>query len=288
MDLAVASYAVAVAAVTALAFAALHGIGRLASRLGRRRPSFLATVANEPAERLRHRAKRIAGLRSLLMMPLLVFIIAAVVLTFAEPPVPDALRETWRQLTVIAVVFLAAAAVLARALMLTLERRRLALRIDAAIAVAQALTRISANRNRVFHDVPTGFGVMDHVIVGLHGIYAIKVVARLPVRNAKLSLENDILRFGEKRRPASLVHTRKICDRFARECAKLLGHDLHVRLVVAVPGWDVQAQTSRDLLVANERNISMLTGWKDERDYLMNEDVDTLHRRLDERCARRQ
>jgi len=288
MDLAVASYAVAVAAVTALAFAALHGIGRFAARLARRRPGFLATVANEPAERLRHRAKRIAGLRSLLLTPLLVFIIAAIVLTFAEPPVPDALNEAWRQVTVIAVVLLAAAAVLVRALMLTLERRRLALRIDAAIAVAQALTRISANRNRVFHDVPTGFGVMDHVIVGLHGIYAIKVVARHPVRNATLALENDILRFGDKRRPASLVHTRKTRDRFTRECAKLLGHDLHVRLVVAVPGWDIEAQTSRDLLVANERNISMLTGWKDERDYLMNEDVDALHQYLDERCARRQ
>lgn len=287
MDLAVASYAVAVAAITALAFAVLHGVGRVAARLARRRPSFLATVANEPAERLRHRAKRIAGLRSLLMTPLLVFIIAAVVLTFAEPPVPDALRVTWLQVTVITVVLLAVAAVVARALMLTLEGRRLALRIDAAIAVAQALTRISANRNRVFHDVPTGFGVMDHVVVGLHGIYAIKVIARLPVRNATLALEDDILRFGENRRPASLAHTRKVCDRFARECAKLLGQDLHVRLVVAVPGWDIRSQTSRDLLVVNERNISMLTGWKDERDYLMNDDVDALHRYLDERCARR-
>ena len=286
MDLAVPSYASALAALAAIAFALLHVAGRAVTRLLRRRPAFLTTVANEPAERLRRRFQHLGQLRALLLTSLLVFIIAASALTFAEPPVPEALSIGWRQWTALGVTLMAALALLARSVLLTLERRRLGLRIDAAIAVAQALARITVNRNRVFHDVPTGFGRVDHVIAGLHGVYAIKVVAVPPGRNTNLELDGDELVFGDGRRRVSLVHARKVSDRFAREASKQLGQPVQVRLVVAVPGWDLAAQTAADLLIANERNVTMLTGWKNERDYLMNEDVDALQRWLDERCVR--
>ena len=34
--------------------------------------------------------------------------------------------------------------------------------------------------------------------------------------------------------------------------------------------------------LVNERNLAMMRGWKDEGDYLMNEDVDTIHAFLTE------
>ena len=287
MDLAVPSYASALGALAAIAFALLHCAGRGLSRVLRRRPAFLTTVANEPAERLRRRWQRLGQLRALLLTSLLVFIIAASALTFAEPPVPEALAVPGRQWLVLGATLLAAVAALLRAVLLTLERRRLGLRIDAAIAIAQALARLTVHRNRVFHDVPTAFGTVDHVIAGLHGIYAVTVLAVPTGRNGDLELDGDELVFGDGRRRVSLRHARKVGDRFAREASKLLGQPVQVRRVVAVPGWDVAAQASADLLIANERNITMLTGWKDERDYLMNEDVDTLQRWLDERCVRR-
>lgn len=286
MDLAVIAYAVAIAALAATAFALLFCAGRALATLLRRRPAFLTTVANEPGERLRRRWQLLGQQASLLLTSLLVFIIAAGALTFAEPPVPDALRVRWLQIGGIVVAGLGVAAVVARALHYALARRRLALRIDAAIAVAQSLARITANRNRVFHDVPTAFGVLDHVVAGLHGVYAVKVFARQPGKDNSLRLDENALHFGDGKRPVSLKQVRKIADRFSRECSKALKHDVHVRLVLAVPGWDIAAQTASDLLIANERNISMLTGWKDERDYLMNDDVDALQRYLDQRCAR--
>ncbi len=286
MDLAVVSYAIAIAALAAVAFALLFAAARAAARLARRRPAFLTAVANEPGERLRRRRHLLGQRRALLLTPFLVFIIAAGTLTLAEPPVPDALRVSWWQIAIIGVASLASIAVVARALALTLERRRLGLRIDAAIAVAQSLARITANRNRTFHDVPTAFGIVDHVIAGLHGVYAVQVLARPPGKDNTLRLENDELVFGDGKRRVALARVRKVTDRFGRECSKLLGHSVHVRPVLAVPGWDVESQTASDILIANERNIAMLTGWKDERDYLMNEDVDSLHSDLDRRCAR--
>lgn len=286
MDLAVTSYATGIAGLAAATFALLFGGGRLLNRMARQRPPFLATVANEPGERLRRRWQYLGQLRSLLLTPLLVFIIAAGTLILAEPPVPDAFTVTWRQVAVLAVTLAGAAALVVRALLITLERRRLGLRIAAAKAIAQALVRITGNRNRIFNDVRTGFGVIDHVIAGLHGIYAIMVYTRPARRNATVTVSGDTLDFGDERRNVSLAYARKLADRFSRECGKLLGNPPHVRLVVAVPGWEVTAQGAQDLLVANERNIGMLAGWRDQRDYLMNEDVDRLQQHLDEHCAR--
>ena len=44
-------------------------------------------------------------------------------------------------------------------------------------------------------------------------------------------------------------------------------------------------QSSEEHLVVNERSLPMLRGWKDQDDYLMNEDVDALHALLTTRCT---
>ena len=53
-----------------------------------------------------------------------------------------------------------------------------------------------------------------------------------------------------------------------------------MRSVIAVPGWEVLEQANEEHLVVNDRSLPMLTGWKDQADYLLNEDVDTLHQML--------
>jgi hypothetical protein len=73
--------------------------------------------------------------------------------------------------------------------------------------------------------------------------------------------------------------------RLAKECARAVNHDVHVRCVVAVPGWEIETQNSSEFLLVNERNVAMLTGWKDQRDYLMNEDVDIVQQFLAESCT---
>lgn len=65
-----------------------------------------------------------------------------------------------------------------------------------------------------------------------------------------------------------------------RDFRRLLDHRVRVRSVIAVPGWEVQQQSSEEHLLVNDRNLPMLRGWKDQADYLMNEDVDALHQML--------
>ena len=69
-----------------------------------------------------------------------------------------------------------------------------------------------------------------------------------------------------------------------REFRRLLDHRVRVRSVIAVPGWDIAEQGSDEHLLVNERSLPMLRGWKDQADYLMNEDVDALHELLTSRC----
>ena len=61
---------------------------------------------------------------------------------------------------------------------------------------------------------------------------------------------------------------------------------VRVRHVIAVPGWDIESQPDDSLLIANEHNIAMLTGWKNEREYLMDEDLTVLVDHLDGLCSR--
>ena len=72
----------------------------------------------------------------------------------------------------------------------------------------------------------------------------------------------------------------------ARELRKVLKHDVRVRSVVAVPGWEIDSQSSDEHLIVNERNLAMLRGWKDQNDYLMNEEVEKLQKLLTDLCMR--
>jgi hypothetical protein len=56
--------------------------------------------------------------------------------------------------------------------------------------------------------------------------------------------------------------------------------------VVAIPGWEIDAQGSEEHLLVNERNLAMMSGWKDQSDYLMNDDVEALHKLLTSRGTR--
>ena len=59
-----------------------------------------------------------------------------------------------------------------------------------------------------------------------------------------------------------------------------------LRSVIAVPGWQIQGQAEGTQLVVNHRNIGMLRGWRDAREFLMDEDADTLQRWCEAQCLR--
>ena len=96
--------------------------------------------------------------------------------------------------------------------------------------------------------------------------------------------ENELF-FSNSEDTLTIVDIAARTARLEKEFRKLLGHKVRVRSVIAVPGWDVESQTNENHLVVNERTLAMLTGWKDQRDHLMNEDVEALLADLTARCS---
>ena len=106
-------------------------------------------------------------------------------------------------------------------------------------------------------------------------------------KNSHVSLQGHALTFAPAGKTRSLVATNARIASLEREFRRLLDHRVRVRSVVAVPGWDIDTQGSEEHLLVNERNLPMLSGWKDQADYLLNEDVDALHRLLTTRGTRK-
>ncbi|MBT8099629.1 MAG: NERD domain-containing protein, partial [Gammaproteobacteria bacterium] len=155
---------------------------------------------------------------------------------------------------------------------------------DANIAIGHELQRIAVNHGRAYHDVACSAGVVDHVLVGHNGVYAINVVARRHFKKADVYLDGNELHFSNAKKPLSIVNIVAATKRIEKEFRQLTGKETRVRSVIALPGWDIREQSGNDHLLVNERNLPMISGWKDHDDYLMNEDVEAMQKDLTRRC----
>ena len=128
-------------------------------------------------------------------------------------------------------------------------------------------------------------GVVDHVIIGQKGLYAVNVVARRCSKRTHARLRENHVEFANGKPDLPIVDLTAKTARLQKEFRQLLGHKVRLRSVIAVPGWEIGEQSNDQHLLVNERTIAMLSGWKDNTDYLMNEDVDLLQQELVSRCA---
>jgi hypothetical protein len=191
---------------------------------------------------------------------------------------------TW-QLSLVAILLGAMALFVLYKIVTTLRKLASArFRRDASIAVGHQLLGLAATHGAVFHDVEIGKTVVDHVFVGHNGAYAIHVIACRNRGKGPARLDGEQLCLGEQ--VISLdTYTNRV-HKLSASFSNLAGQKVRVRSVVAIPGWDIEGQQGEKHLLVNERTLPMLTGWKSQSDYLMNEDVDAIRKFLVERGRR--
>lgn len=247
---------------------------------------FPKSIMQEAAQRFRDEHEKLGREQSVYLISALVFLIIFCV-TYVLPT-EDLFENVprWQSFVVLGLLVVSAGFLLFRIIKILVARRKLLFIRDASMATGHALQKLTSNRNRVFHDVPCQSGTIDNVIVGLHGIYTVSVIARQPGKDNRARLQDDQLMFAPGKEIVSVSRSGTKSAELAREIRKVTGHDIRVRSVVAIPGWEVESQGSAEYLVVNERNLAMLTGWKDQEDYLMNEDVEAVHKLLTEYCTR--
>ena len=276
MDIESFSGAATVALASTVVFVLVTKSWQILSRTVSSSPTFADSIMREAAQRFRDEFERLSNTQSTYLSAGLVFLVL-----FAAAHVLNAERlfagyPVWQLYTLLVLFQLA---------QIILARRRVKLLRDANIAVGHRLQNIAVGFGRVYHDVETSAGVIDHVIVGPNGAYAVNVFAQRPAKNGSVELDLNTLTFGPGARQVSIVQIAASTAALEREFRRLLDHRVRVRSVIAVPGWQVNSQSSEEHLLVNDKSLPMLKGWKDKADYLMNEDVDALHRLLASRCS---
>jgi len=249
-------------------------------------PNFPDSIMREAAQRFRDELEQLSRRQATYLGAGFMFIFVFGVAHTFQANELFAGYPAWQLYVLLGALVSAAALALYRLVCTLTAWREIKFLRDANIAVGHSLQRIASGHGRVFHDVVTSAGVVDHVIVGQSGIYAVNVVARRSSRNGGVQLSGNELHFMPRDQAVSIVDIAAKSTRLERDFRQLLKNSVRVRSVIAVPGWNVENQNGEGHLVVNERTLPMLRGWKDEADYLMNEDVDALHKRLTASCKR--
>lgn len=287
MDIEAISGAATVALTSTIFFLLVAKSWNVLSRTVGSTPNFAESIMHEAAQRFRDEFERLTSSQAIYLSGTLVFLLLFAAAYTLQAQVLFAGYPSWQLWLQIAFIVFASGLAVWRLGRTIHARRQIRFMRDANVAIGHQLQQISTGANRVFHDVTTGAGIVDHVLVGQTGIYAVIVVARRGGKTGSAMLENNELSFSNSDDTLCIVDTTASVARLEKEICRLLGHKIRVRSVIAVPGWDIGEQASERHLLVNERTIAMLRGWKDQSDYLMNEDVDILQNELTVRCRRK-
>ena len=286
MNIEAISGAAIVALASTVVFLVIAKTWHALSRTVGSTPSFADQIMHEAAQRFRDELERLTGSQAIYLSGALVFVVlflAAYALRAQELFAGYPAWQLWLQ-----IVFLASATAFAawRLGRTITARRQVRFVRDANVAIGHQLQQVAAAGSRVFHDVSTSAGVVDHVLVGPRGIYGVNVVARRARKRGSAFLQGNELSFSQHHGIVPLVNIAASTARLEKEISRLLGQKVRVRSVIATPGWDIGEQASENHLLVNERTISMMRGWRDPSDHLMNEDVAALYDELTARCRR--
>jgi hypothetical protein len=277
-----ATVAIACAFIFLVAAKSWHLVARSMSA----HPNFPDAIMREAAQRFRDELETLSRKQSSYLGAGLMFVfIFAVAHTFEAHQLFEG-YPAWQLYVLLATLLAAAVFALYRVVCLIRQWREIRFLRDANIAVGHSLQRIAVGHGRVFHDVFTLAGVVDHVIVGPGGIYAINVVANRAIRRESVKIADGELCFKPRGKTISIADIASKTARLEQEFRNLLRNSVRVRSVIAVPGWHAETQSGDAYLVVNERTLPMLRGWSSEADYLMDEDVQTLQRHLTKICKR--
>ncbi len=286
MDIEAISGSATVAIACTFVFLLAAKSWQLVARSMNAHPNFPDAIMREAAQRFRDELEALSRRQSTYLGASLMFVfIFGVAHTFEAHQLFEG-YPAW-QLYVLLATLLAAAGLAVYRLGRTIQQwREVRYLRDANIAVGHSLQRIAVGQGRVFHDVVTPAGVVDHVLVGPGGIYAVNVVAQRAMRRESVKIADSELHFRPDGKRIAIADIAAKTTRLEQEFRDLLKNSVRVRSVIAVPGWHAESQSSEGHLVVNERTLPMLRGWRDEADYLMDEDVQALQQHLTKTCKR--
>jgi len=279
-------WALGIALTGSLVFLAMgHLWLAMGAKLQRRNP-LSSHILYEPGHRLRQNLQKLDRRYYLFLSATLVYGLLLIVAFWLQRK-PIYILEEWWSLGLSGLLIVAGAILPAQVIKLKRARSRLAYRRTASIAVGHALHRIASKGYNIYHDVRVGNQVVDNVVIGAKGAYAVNVFVLGNNRNGNgtARLNESSLVFGKAKTSAPVGVSVNRVGGLSKALSKVIGHPIRVRSVIAVPGWNVASTDSDKHLLVNEKNVVMLTGWTDPDTYLMDDDVAQIHEYLAANCV---
>jgi hypothetical protein len=123
------------------------------------------------------------------------------------------------------------------------RRRRLYIRYEGQMAVAEEINRLIPEGHRVYHDFPTDRFHIDHIIVGPRGVFTVtaKVVPQ-PAHHLEkhAMLDGQRIVFGKKSDQRTLAYAAFQASWLAKWLLTVTGEALAVQSILTLPGWRVK------------------------------------------------
>ena len=285
MELEAISGAATVALTSTVVFVLVARTWFAATRTASSSSSFSDRILHEAAQRFRDELEQLNRKQATYLGGALAFAVLFASAWFLEAGSLFAGYPSWQLYLQLGFLCLAGGYAVYRLSATFAQRRWVKFVRDANIAIGHQLQQLPAGFARVYHDVPTSMGVIDHVLVGQNGVYAVNVIAERSRKRSHARLRENEVQFANGKPSVSIVGIAARTRQLQKEFRKITGNKIRVRSVIAVPGWDIGEQSGNEHLLVNERTIAMISGWKDNSDYLMNEDVDAIRNDLIGRCG---
>jgi len=144
------------------------------------------------------------------------------------------------------------------------DRRNLRIGYDGRVAVVRALSCLSPEGYRVYHDVPAEGFTIDHVVVGKKGVFALETTTRPKparaggVEPATVAYNGHVLFFPRATDDHTVARAEKRAEWLSEWLGRATGEKVAVRAVVAVPGWVIKRTTPAGIPVVNPKQIASL------------------------------
>ena len=181
----------------------------------------------------------------LIVMPFIMFAIHVSQSYFGEYP------ESLIRVGGSVVIALVAGFIMLRKITTALDkRRRLVLGLEGELATGEELNQLMLSGCRVYHDVPTDYGNIDHVVVSNSGVFSVetKMVGKLnDGGTCKITVDHnsDTVKFGDLnwKIPTQQLDTNS--NWLSKHLTKAVGRPIEVESMLALPGYFIEQRIGR-------------------------------------------
>jgi hypothetical protein len=174
-----------------------------------------------------------------------------------------------------------------RFIRLALYRHKLNSLRDDHLIVADHLNVARARGNHVFHSIPMREGVIDHVVIGSKGIFAIQIIHPPSKKFTSVRPEGDMLVYSphdpEKGYKKLTQYTRPIAF-LKKRLSETLGHNVQVTPVIVVTDCEIESSPGKACLLTTPGRCIMFVGWNNPDAHIMKDEVTAVSKWLISRC----